>query len=411
MRWHARAHHLVFGLILALYALGMSWPGEALAQQEHIPRGQPIPQNIRWVNATATGANTSASAMWTDALGRTTHHKFPVSVSAATLGRLANAAVRRGLPLVGWGLTFKGLLDAAGWAIDELQQQVVNPGTPQQPLGDVAYCIVDYTGQFRCATGPGMLSRVAHLVAPPGAFQQPCRAGSQVWGAGGERGYFCIRSEDMAEVQVFIDQRVWRPTAGWEGYINDTEYVPPETIGDADLGNMIKHTPEVVNAVLIDPDTGAPIRTQELTDALNNLRRGLEAANGLPPGTDLDPATDYAEPTPSETEFPEFCMWADTVCDFIDWWKQDAPEEPTPEVPWQEELPADIEQPWSSGLGGGSCPAPHQFSVSLGGQTANPEFDYTPICSFGSTMRPVLIAMATIVAGFIIAGVRGAKDA
>jgi hypothetical protein len=399
--------HALCGFFVALYALGMvpfAYAGGGGG--EYIPRGQPIPQGIRYVNATAGGVNTSASAMWTDAAGRTTHHKFPVHVSAATLGRLANAAVRRGLPLVGWGLTLKGIVDAAGWVIDELEGQVSTPGIPLESLADNIWCITDHLAQRRCANTPGQLSAVAHLVAPA-AFSQPCSVASGQTPQGGSY-YRCIRIEDNFSIVATNDNPYAKPPGGWTSqYHNHNQYEPPAPIPAAEIGNLIRNNAEVVNAVLIDPQTGAPVRTQELTDALNNLRRGLEAANGLPAGDDLDPATDYADPTPSEMDFPEFCHWADVVCDFIEWVKKDEPDPDRPDLPIDELDPTELEQSWSSGMGSGSCPAPYTFEV-YGDSVA---FEYQPICDIVDLLRPFMIAIATVVGACIVAGVRVGKNA
>lgn len=389
---HRLTLHAVCGLLVALYALGMSMPALA-GGGTLLPPNQPIPESIRWVNGTPSGVDTSANASMTNSTGQRSHHKFRVPISAATLGALANGFVRRGVPYVGAALMLKDLINGAGWAIDELQGQVVHPGVPQEPLGDFAFCIVDHNGQFRCASGPGMLSAVAHLVSSPGNYQQPCRAGA-VFGSHGERMYMCIRPVDMAEVGVFIDQRIAQPTSGWDGYINDGHYVPSEPISNVDLGNLIKHTPQVVNAVLIDPHTGAPIMTPELTAALNDLRRTFESANGLPPGTDLEPVEDYSQHQPSQTDWPEFCGWAKRVCD---WMFDLDPEPENPELPYHEVEP-ELED-FDIGLGQGTCPAPYTTSV-LDGEF---EIQWDGLCGFVEYLRPLMIGLAWVVAAFIVA--------
>lgn len=88
-----------------------------------------------------------------------------------------------------------------------------------------------------------------------------------------------------------------------------------------------------------------------------------------------------------------------------------APDDPPerPEVPWDETPPEPVQ--WSSGLGGGQCPAPHQVTVTLGGYSASPTFEYTPLCTAATYLRPVLIGAATILAAVIVAGLRQNKNA
>lgn len=360
---------------------------------EYIPRGQPVPQSIRWTNATPTGVGTRASASWTFG-GTTSHHTFPVPVSSSTLGKLAGAAVRRGLPIAGWGLVLRDLVNGAGWMIDELHQQVTSqPTGTDAPPGSVVWCSVEIEGL--CS------SSVAGAVA----------ACNSRWGG------CSIRSEDANTLQLnrtpppgkgdiaqFNKLTITQPTFDWGTGL------PAETVPDAVLGQALRNSPEVVNAILIDPVTGAPIRTQELVDALNDLRRSLEAANGVEtPGDDVLPSQDFAEPQPSETSWPGFCDWATPVCDFIDWVKAEEPPSERPEVPWEEEPP--VASSWTSGLGGGTCPPPVSFTVTVAGVSASPEFDYTGLCSFATSMKPVILALAAIVAAMIIGGIRSTKDA
>lgn len=413
MRGSDGAVHPVFGLtsfalgvLLVLFAQVMAMPAHA-QNGEYIPRGQPVPQNIRWTGSTAAGATTRASATWSGAYG-TTHHNFPVPVSSSTLGGAARAAVRRGLPIVGWGMVLKDIINGAGWVIDELGQQITTPGQQAEPLGTTVWCVQRSAVQGG-GSGRSCVSAASHIP----------QAVSSLWGGLGvspdgaafANGYhYQIRIlKDGKAFGSVLFARVtnYTPVAGENGNPSS----PPVPISDYDLGNALKHSPQVVNAVLIDPDTGAPLRTPELIAALNGLRQALEAANGVTnPGPDLVPDEGWADkPTPSQTEWPEFCNWAATVCDFIGWVKTEPDAREEPEIEWEEEAPETLQ--WSSGLGGGSCPSPVVFSVSLAGTTASPEFSFSALCEFGTMMRPVVIVLATIVAGFILAGQRGSKDA
>jgi hypothetical protein len=375
--------HAVLGFFVAAYAVAMAYR-PVHAQQEYIPRGQPIPENIRYVNATATGAQTTASVSWTSAMGHTSHHRLPVHVSAATLGRLANAAVRRGLPLVGWGLTFKGLLDAAGWAIDELQQQVINPGD-KEPMNPLGWC----DSSRHCANSVEAMKTHAQQ----DHCNQVCRNLVVSWvfvDQGGTAG--AIRGETASGGVLVHLPMNYRAFGSSDVDVNPGS--GPSPVSDDELGQMIKHTPQVVNAILIDPQTGAPIRTQELTDALNALRTQLETANGQAAGTDLVAATDYAESTPSQTEWPEFCGWANRLCDWL--FEEEATDE-HPDVPYVEVQPDNLDG-FDSGFGSGGCPAPYVVGV-LDGEF---EIQWDGLCGFVDYLRPVVIAFSWLAAAFIV---------
>lgn len=391
------ALHRFFGLTIGVFVVLLaSIMSGGLSAQEYIPRGQPIPESIRWTNVTPTGVGTRASASWAFG-GVTSHHSFPVPVSSATLGNLAGAAVRRGLPIVGWGLVLRDIVNGAGWVIDELGQQVTTPSVPSDQLLPGSY------------VWSASIDSKALYSATPNGLSSYAQA-------------YWARFDALPMSLVQIDSNTYAFRNKYGGDILVTRVLLPNAQPDAgtgsqpvpitaeQLGQAVKSSPQVVNAILIDPVTGAPIRTQELVDALNNLRHALEAANGITtPGADLSASEDFAQHQPSETAWPEFCGWALPVCDFIDWFKAEEPPSDRPEVPWEEEPPAPSS--WTSGLGGGSCPSPVQFTVTLGAYSSSPEFSYDGICGFAGIMRPVLIAAATIVAALILAGIRSAKDA
>lgn len=386
--------HAACGALLVLLALAMSAPARA---QEHIPRGQPVPESIRWVNGNPGGASMSGSASWSNAYN-TSHHRFPVQYSSNTLGALGRSALRRGLPIAAWAFAFKNLVEGAGWVIDELQGQVTSPGTPQEPLLGEGWCYAT-----KCA--PTIPQLLAHWKVNeglhPNAVQWRGFAQSETYGV--------LRAENATGGGLLVQPIALLSRQDWTGYENVSEYAPPVPIDDAALGDLIKNHPQIVNGVSTDPDTGAPRRTAELTNALNALARALEAANGLDPGSlgVLAPADDLAEPVPSQTEWPGFCDWATVVCEFLEWVREDVPDPEKPEVPVEELLPQDIQQSWSSGLGGGSCPAPYSVAILDGSF----EVSWDGICGFVDMLRPLLITIALVVGACIVAGVRVGKNA
>lgn len=397
---------VAFGFLLVMLAWPMAWAAD------FIPRGQPIPQNIRVVGTTATGVNASMTTMYLNATGNTTYNKVPVPISSSTLGKLGKAAIKRLGPAAALYQTLKGIIDGVGWFIDEAQKQIQTPGQPRDALGQTVYCLQAGSTSgagFNCANTPGLLSAVASAVN--GNFSSPCAVDG--FQANGRANYKCTRNSDGQMARVATESIQTRPVTGWPATHNNyNEGSEPSQISDYDLGNLLKQYPQAINAILIDPETGAPIRTQEVVDALNELRKALEAANGTgtpQPDLETDPGWENGEETPHETEWPGFCEYAATLCEWLQWTKETEPMEEPMEVPW-EDSPFE-ESTWSAGLGGGTCPSAYSFSVSVAGHSANIAFEYQPICSFASTMRPVVYAMSLLVAAFIVAGLRNNKGA
>ena len=405
LRWLLAAF-LLTAVVASVYAAGKV----SVAPQSirYVRDGKNADGSTRWITYAEWAARFDSQMAGNAAAGAVEYATTSGTLSSSTIGGLARKAIRGGVYGVAIGLVVDGVLDGAGWAIKELQDQVVVPGTPKEELKPNAWCFTTEGGVVRCANAPGLMTASAHL-ANFAAFSQPCVA--SVVGNNGY--YYCKRKSDGYMVNVIIDNPRTMPVTGWPvSYVNDSPSTDDVPVTDDQLGEEIRKDPGLVNSLLTDPRTGRPVMTPELRQQGDDLKKRLEEREGLPtsePSTDPnledDTANDQGSPWPS------FCGWATTVCDFIAWFKTEPPDQDKPEVPWEEEKPADYEKSWTSGLGGGSCPAPVSFSVSLGGQSASPEFSFAGICQFGTIMRPVIIALAAIIAGFIIAGVRGTKDA
>ncbi|WP_226977766.1 virulence factor TspB C-terminal domain-related protein [Xanthomonas sp. LMG 12461] len=347
------------------------------------------PTSARYAATTATGVRSTVTleASFTGSVNGVRNYAVPVEMPSSTLGTLARGALKRGFAAYNAYLMVKGIVDAAGWAIDELKNQVVAPATAQtlQP-GSKAWCAT-VGGEMRCTTTTGGAIAIAGLQfqnCTSAEFESPdnylivsCRNGN----------------DRLALAKTVTQQAVVNYGSGTT---SDT------VIDDGQIGDLMKKSPEVVNAILIDPDTGAPIRTQEITDAMNALRKQLEAANGVDPGPDSVPTDDPSKTQPMESQWPTFCSWAGKVCDFVDWMRSDG--EPEKELPER-----DIEinpNSWSSGIGGGSCPAPETFTVNVAGSSGQGEFSWQPLCDFSTLLRPFLIVVASIAAAMILAGLR-----
>jgi len=278
MRWINGDSRSFFGLRAFLLGLFVALLASSTTAQEYIPNGSPIPQGIRYVNTTATGVNTSAtfSSVFN---GVSRSHTMPVPVSTGTLGSLAKGALRgagRVAGPLGWLMAMKDIINGAGWVINELQQQVVVPGTPQQPLEGSVYCAnapdFGMQGSYCASTAQAVCDYLMGKFFA-GQNQNPvnhCRMSSS-----GTTLLACNAGGGCSPIGGPLS--VPNPVTNVNPY---REEVP---VTDTQLGDLVKARPEIINAVLVDPVTGAPIRTPELVKAMNDLRKALEAAHGTPP--------------------------------------------------------------------------------------------------------------------------------
>ena len=345
--------------------------------------------SARHAGTTATGVRTTTTfeATLTGTANGVRNYAVPVPVSSSTLGGLAGAAMKRALPAVGWYMTAKAIIEEAGWVIDELSKQVTS-GSPQDtlPPGQMYWV---FAGRYFSDA-----QSVCTVAVAVDSAWGPCTITS------------------ISDTHAFFRNATGSYNAATRAFVANPGVIDwssgsgVQPVTDQQLGELLKQSPQVVNAILIDPETGAPIHTPELVQAMNDLRKAIEAANGIDPGPDATPK-DPMETQPMESAWPGFCSWATTVCDWLDWTRSDG--EPHKDLP-ETELQIEPDT-WTSGIGGGSCPAPETFTITVVGHQGQAEFDWQPACDFATTFKPFFIAMCSIVAVFILAGLRsGAKS-
>lgn len=345
--------------------------------------------------------------MYDNAQRVTKYHTKQKPLSSGTIGSLGRKALRGGVYGVAAQIALEQLIDGAGWAFDELQNQVKVPGTPKQELGTTAYCTTGMNPQY-CANAPGGLSAVVHLVNPA-IFTQPCQTNGSV---GGNVRYSCRRISDGATINVMTEGLFTRPVTGWpSSTVNQNPSTDDVPVSDGELGDRMRERPDLINTLLTDPRTGTPVSTPEMQQMIDELKEEIRNREGFDPQdpTTLPDVNDDTEVPNEGTEWPAFCSWATVVCEFIDWMRSEDEPYEKPEVPW-EETPIEQES-WSSGIGGGACPAPISQSVSIGGYSASFQFEYTPICSFGTMLKPLVVATAMVLAVFIVGGWRRSANA
>ncbi|UIT35712.1 hypothetical protein LZ757_06380 [Xylella fastidiosa subsp. morus] len=162
-----------------------------------------------------------------------------------------------------------GLINGAGWVIDELTHEVMSGSALKEiPIGtSVWWWQRPGDGHvFYSVTPQG-------LIAPINAFQgslsppQPLVVSSHV-------------SSISSEMWAYILEG----GGGFYSHLSKTtesvpDYssgLPPSVILDTDLGQLVRSDPSTVNSVLTDSQTGAVLLTPEIVSALNKLRRSLE---------------------------------------------------------------------------------------------------------------------------------------
>lgn len=397
MRWSSRALYFVlgFGLTVLLAPLMAQAAGDPIPGQYTV-----VARSVRPISGPTVSIGMEARLA-----GNTLYASERAVMTAATAGTLVRGVLTRANAAVGLYYGVKAVMDAAGWAINELGTQVVQPGTPQEQLapGSTAWC-AQYGGEARCVTSTAGAKRVCDALAASvfaGSFQPVTCYSVAPWNGVGTIAVNVQNgnAQHIAQMGFYATTLpTWTPN--WS---TGTDDLP---ITDEDIFNALRQARPDLFAQLLKDENGNVIITPEVADAMNRFRQAVEAATGVA-GVPVvsDPATvGNGEGDASPKSLPEYCEWATVMCDLADWIKKDPGDLDTPEVPRSE---ADIHLvEWSSGLGGGSCPEPVTRTVTLGGHSQEVEFSYQPLCDFAIFLNPVMVSLGLLIGMYIVAGVR-----
>ncbi|WP_282276205.1 virulence factor TspB C-terminal domain-related protein [Stenotrophomonas sp. PS02297] len=363
-----------------------------------VASGRNADGTISYVQKTEWAANFFKNTPGGGAAAATEFRTTTGALSSSTIGGLARKAIRGGVYGVAVTLAVEGIIDGAGWAINELKDQVTSPGS-KESLDAHGWC----RGSNCASTIHGLLPWAQQNFRPsdPSIVSRWIAVETSL-----VDGYLCalVKPEfgGGCSVSVPVEFRT-RPVSGWGDFVNVGVGTDPSPVSDDQLGDAIRDNPRLVNDLLTDPRTGRPIMTPELQQQGEQLKRDIEQREGLPTSDPLpNPNLEDDAPKDDGSPWPSFCGWATVVCDFIEWFKK--PGDPDVDLP-EREIQFD-QDGWSSGVGGGTCPQAQEFSVDLVGTTGRASFDFQPLCSFATTMRPVLIAVCAVIAAFILAGLR-----
>ncbi len=255
------------------------------------PSVEVVPTSVRYSSVITDGVNVSATfeARSTALVNGVRYYTVPVDISALTLGSLAKAAVRRGMAFYNVYSMLSGLINGAGWVIDELTHEVMSgPALKEIPIGTFAWWW-QRPGDghvFYSVTPQG-------LIAPMNAYQgslsppQPLVVSSNVSSISSEMWIYHLEGggEYIGHLGK-ISESVPDYSSG----------LPPSVILDTDLGQLVRSDPSTVNSVLTDSQTGAVLLTPEIVSALNKLRRSLEDELKASHAPDQPPSSGGASP-------------------------------------------------------------------------------------------------------------------
>ena len=349
------------------------------------------------------------------------YYSKAVTYNKATTGKLGKAGAFFKGNSLNLGIVAATL--GIGYFLDYVTKDIYTTApVPQQPLSGAVFCRTD-EGVTRCSSsGLPLASHYFKTYSNPPPYTYGIvrvREGSEFACASPTNPGTCYYSQQyyhptyghvMGEPVVSLEKR--QTLTGNEVNANPGSSGTPATheqIHDAifpsDMYEQNGYLGNNLPDLLRDPQTGAVEQTQEVQDAMtevaNQHNQSIDPNIPLESSPTVDP--DYTE-TPNEpppSSQPAFCAWASTVCDFINWFKQDTVQEPD-QSPIQEQQLTYETQDWTSGLSNGTCPSPNSISV-LGGSF---EISYQPFCDLAGMIKYLVLALAYLTSAMIISGVK-----
>ncbi len=326
------------------------------------------------------------------------YFSVPATLPSSTVGSLARAVAMRTAPAA----AVLGVIAAAGWFIDQSTQQIMmgNPAFPAPiPTGDFFYRSLNGLNYATPEAAARAMIPLYPQFAPMVFNRTVCTP---------------LGSQLSCEAHFFIGTNRSPWFQGFMGLPNNGPPLQPQRdaspVPIADVGRLIINSPQTWPTILRNFD-GSPVRTPELVSAGQALGAQLAAGTGPAQSAGWDTGLQGGSPQPQPqpqpdpnappmaVEFPQFCQWATKVCDFIDWFREDDVGDDSPQVP-EEQLEA-LRVPWSSGFGGGSCPADKVVQLDYGWEVM---FPVQPLCDLASLLRPLVILLAAIMSLYLIIG-------
>lgn len=381
-------------LVGFLVALALTFSvGSVFAQSGSLP----VPVSITPVGPSSGGLSTVATfdARGVGGAANAGYYSRPVLVSNNTLAGLSKGLLRRAAPVAAMALA----IEAAGWAIDELTQQVY--AVPPTPVGMTELNMPVWRTSNVSGCGGGCYVNSASEALALVQSKDPTA------GWGGTRQFDGSAVAYVDNQYNFPAEFVLISISATQQYQRDpsAQPVPGVEPTPEQWGDLVNNNPQLWNDVLRNPD-GSVNRNPDVMAEAQALANELANASPSPdPTSEWDSGNQGGDPqySPASIEFPNFCQWASVVCSAIDWFRE--PPEPSQDVDMpQVDLPAP--SGWVSSLGQGSCPAPHIINLNLGTQV----YEWDPWCDLAARIKPLVIASAAFAALLILAGVSRRGD-
>lgn len=309
-------------------------------------------------------------------VGVTAANQSVYAVRAVEVGKASVANAVRARAFNPWGFAVVAAITAAGYLMDDDDFSILSPAVPFLTLGQCGL----YSGSISNLTGDACLVQARKSLGPTATYY-PLISNS----------YYPILTDPSGLVYNAF-------------YPYDNTNLPhvapdsnPQPASDDELYQIFQNlSPAQQIEILTDPLTGFPDSTiPEFSDAGGEISRNWDANN------DNDPATLPTPNAPEKTStvaFPE----QDPAEDLCKTYPNIIACQETGELPDPEEIATeeqDLDYDPVSMSSSASCPAPYAIGRGV-------FYEFTTICGFASSLKPIVVTFSLVVALYILVGFR-----
>jgi hypothetical protein len=325
------------------------------------------------------------------------------------------------------------LLDGVDWVLDPANNQIVY-NKPLDPTDPSVQFIWSYNGA-KFATPQGACQ--AYLDSFSGSSKNYVKGGVYI----SSNTFECLIAIHQVSTGQYLRDDKFRVTGGYNPAYDpkaesedQKKTLPLANVAAQVITNAESETDTKKKAAaqVATAAAAADIVAEAETDSVKArpIAQQLEASSTTKPADpDVADKADEAQGTakPNKTnpqatdlslEFPAFCGWAPTVCEFtqtaiqsIADAKAEYADKPQENTDTELEIPDPEEQSIDSDISfGGSCPAPLTSQVNFMGINETIEFSFDPLCEIAQFIKPVVISVSAFSAALIVAGIRTEDD-
>lgn len=351
-----------------------------------------------------------------------------VKKGAATITPSASNVAKtlgKGVAGVAVSVVIDELLDGVDWVLDPANNQIKYYEEP----GDTSYPTVFKNSEvsarvYNTSQAQSVVQEFLSSISNGAHRVTSCALASNKMSIDCKYAFYGNSNDLRSFVFFAVANPAYDPNAEREEKTIPLDVVAQQVISNAASGDTAAQqattaaAADIVSEAETDSVKARPIAQQlEATSTTKPADEAAAAQANTATGTQTQNPTNPSI-TDLALEFPAFCGWAPTVCEFaqtaiqsIADAKAEYADKPQENTDTELEIPDLEEQSIDSDISfGGSCPAPLTSQVNFMGINETIEFSFENVCQIAEFIKPVVISVSAFSAALIVAGIRTEDD-